>query len=116
MNTVRQQPASERPSRNAGRSNVRIFGTVKVMHQTSRGRIVDLSPSGMALDLETPMRVSPGQLVTVESDELGRLTGTVRWYANGRIGVEYKLTTNALAQISSYFRFFHQEVKPVIRT
>ncbi|MDX3925632.1 MAG: PilZ domain-containing protein [Shinella sp.] len=102
-------------ARGSDRSNVRIFGTAKVMHQTSRGRVVDLSETGMAIDLEKPMQVMQGQPVTFESEELGRLTGTVRWYANGRIGIQYKLTTNALAQISSYFRFFHQPVKPVMR-
>ena len=56
-----------------------------------------------------------GQLVTIESEELGRLSGTVRWFRSGRLGIEYKLSTNALAQINSYFRFFHEEVRPVLR-
>jgi hypothetical protein len=103
------------PVRATDRSNVRIFATVKVMNQSIRGRVVDLSPSGMALDLEKPVQATPGQMVTIESEELGRLTGTVRWFRNGRLGIEYKLSTNALAQITSYFRFFHQEVRPVLR-
>jgi hypothetical protein len=103
------------PVRATDRSNVRIFATVKVMNQSIRGRVVDLSPSGMALDLEKPVQAAPGQMVTIESEELGRLTGTVRWFRNGRLGIEYKLSTNALAQITSYFRFFHQEVRPVLR-
>lgn len=109
------QNLKDMPVRAVNRSKVRIFATVTVMHQTSRARVVDLSPSGLAVDLEKPIRVMPGQLMTVENDELGRLSGTVRWFNNGRIGMEYKLSTNALAQISSYFRFFHEEVKPVMR-
>ncbi|MCJ8053060.1 PilZ domain-containing protein [Shinella curvata] len=103
------------PVRGNDRSRVRIFAEVRVMHQTSRARVVDLSPTGMAFDLEKPLQAMPGQLVTVESEELGRLSGTVRWYSNGRLGIQYKLSTNALAQITSYFRFFHEEVKPVLR-
>ncbi|SOC35019.1 PilZ domain-containing protein [Rhizobium subbaraonis] len=103
------------PVRASDRSKVRIFATVKVMHETSRARVVDLSASGMALDMEKPIKILPGQIVTIESEELGRLTATVRWYNNGRVGLQYKLNTNSLAQISSYFRFFHEEVKPVMR-
>jgi len=103
------------PVRGNDRSRVRIFAEVRVMHQTSRARVVDLSPTGMAFDLEKPIQAMPGQMVTIESEELGRLSGTVRWYSNGRLGIQYKLSTNALAQITSYFRFFHEEVKPVLR-
>lgn len=103
------------PVRGNDRSRVRIFANVQVMHQFSRARVVDLSPTGMAFDLEKPLQAMPGQMVTIESEELGRLSGTVRWYSNGRLGIQYKLSTNALAQITSYFRFFHEEVKPVLR-
>lgn len=110
MSTIKDMPV-----RVTDRSNVRIFATVHVMHQSVRGRVVDLSPSGMALDLEKSIQAIPGQLVTIESEELGRLSGNIRWFRNGRLGIEYKLSTNALAQITSYFRFFHEEVRPVLR-
>ncbi|WLR93409.1 PilZ domain-containing protein [Shinella zoogloeoides] len=110
MTTIKDMPV-----RATDRSNVRIFADVRVMHQTCRGRVVDLSPTGMALDLEKPIQAMPGQLVTIESEELGRLSGTIRWFSNGRLGIQYKLSTNALAQINSYFRFFHEEVRPVLR-
>lgn len=102
------------PTRASERSKVRIFANVRVMHQVSRGRVLDLSPTGMALHLETPIQAIPGQLVTVESEELGRLNGTIRWLDKGRIGLQYKLSTNALAQITSYFRFFHKEERPTL--
>ncbi|MBL0371328.1 PilZ domain-containing protein [Rhizobium sp. KVB221] len=110
LHTVKQVPF-----RTDERSKVRIFGVVKVMNETSRARVVDISASGMALDLETPIKVTPSQIITFESEELGRLSGVVRWCRDSRIGIEYKLTTTALAQISAYFRFFHEEVKPVLR-
>ncbi|EYR83445.1 pilus assembly protein PilZ [Shinella sp. SUS2] len=110
MTTIKDMPV-----RANSRSKVRIFATVRVMHQSTRARVIDLSPTGMAFDVEKPIQAMAGQLVTVESEELGRLSGTVRWYTNGRLGIEYKLSTNALAQITSYFRFFHEEVQPVLR-
>ena len=110
MTTIKDMPV-----RANSRSKVRIFATVRVMHQSTRARVIDLSPTGMAFDVEKPNQAMAGQLVTVESEELGRLSGTVRWYTNGRLGIEYKLSTNALAQITSYFRFFHEEVQPVLR-
>ena len=110
MTTIKDMPV-----RATDRSRVRIFATVRVMHQTVRGRVVDLSPSGIALDLEAAIHATPGQIVTIESEELGRLSGTIRWHGNGRLGIQYKLSTNALAQITSYFRFFHEEVRPVLR-
>ncbi|CAK7254873.1 PilZ domain-containing protein [Shinella yambaruensis] len=110
MTTIKDMPV-----RASDRSKVRIFATVRVMHQTTRARVIDLSPTGMAFDVEKPIQAMAGQLVTVESEELGRLSGTVCWYSNGRLGIQYKLSTNALAQITSYFRFFHEEVRPVLR-
>ena len=103
------------PVRTNDRSKVRIFATVRIMHQSTRARVVDLSPTGMAFEVEKPIQATNGQMVTVESEELGRLSGTVRWYSNGRLGIQYKLSTTARAQITSYFRFFHEEVRPVLR-
>lgn len=104
-----------RKERASGRSRVRIYGTVRVMQQTSRARVVDLSPQGMALDVDRPLSVIPGQQVEVLTEELGPIDGIVCWYANGRLGLRYKMTSRAAAQVSSYFRFFHQAVMPVLR-
>jgi hypothetical protein len=104
-----------RKDRNASRSKVRIYGTVNVMQQSTRGRIVDLSPQGMALDLERALQMKPGQQIEVLTDELGPIDGIVCWYHNGRVGLRYKMTTRAGAQVASYFRFFHKEVVPVLR-
>ena len=94
------------------RSQVRIFGTVKAMHESIRGRVADISASGMAIDLERPIKIMANQIISFECKELGQLTGSVRWCNGSRVGIQYKLTAPALAQISSYFRFFHTEFKP----
>ncbi|MCF3642278.1 PilZ domain-containing protein [Rhizobium sp. TRM95111] len=104
-----------RKERAVSRSRVRIHGTLKLMQQSSSGRIVNLSRDGMAIDLERPIRVMPGQQVEITTEELGQIDGVVRWCANGRIGIQYRMSSRAVAQIASYFRFFHREVVPVLR-
>lgn len=104
-----------RKERGTSRSPVRIHGTVKIMQQTSPMRIVNLSQQGMALDIERPIQVLPGQQIEVLTEELGPIDGIVCWYSNGRLGLRYKMTTRAAAQVSSYFRFYHKTVTPVLR-
>ena len=104
-----------RKDRAAARSRVRIYGTVKIMQQSSRARIVDLSQHGMALDLERSIRMMPGQQVEVMTEELGPIDGVVCWYANGRLGLRYRMSSRAAAQVAAYFRFFHKAVTPVLR-
>jgi hypothetical protein len=101
-------------TRSAERSRTRIFGTIRYFNQATQGRVVDLSETGMALELHGPFHAANGSRVRIESEELGILEGTVKWCRGGRVGVQFNLNSNALAQVSSYFRFFHQDVKPVL--
>lgn len=103
-------------ARQESRSKCRIFGTVKYLNQTAPGRVIDLSPSGIALQLHEAMQIRTGMSVTVQSPELGHLNGTVRWLdKTGRVGIQLQHTTASLAQVSSYFRFFHEEIRPVLQ-
>lgn len=99
-------------TRGAVRTRTRICGTVRYYNQAARGRVIDLSASGMALELDSPFNTGSGSRVRFESDELGILEGTVQWSRGGRLGIKLNLNSNALAQVSSYFRFFHTDVKP----
>jgi hypothetical protein len=101
-------------TRSAARRKTRIFGTVKYYSQAAKGRVVDLSATGLALDIGGPFNAATGSPVRVESDELGILEGTIKWYHHGRLGIEFRPNSNASAQVSSYFRFFHQDIKPVL--
>lgn len=98
-------------TRTAERKKTRITGTVKYFNQTVEGRVTDLSPKGMALDLGGRVfHAADGSPVKVESEELGILEGTVKWRRSGRLGVQFNVNSNANAQVSSYFRFFHKDV------
>jgi hypothetical protein len=101
--------------RSAARRNCRLFGDVRYLGKNTNGRIVDLSATGVSLDLGGPFYGATGSKVHVECDDLGSLEGIVRWFRNGRIGVEFSRTSNASAQIASYFRFFHKETQPVLK-
>jgi hypothetical protein len=101
-------------TRTAPRSKTRIFATVHYFSQSTRGRVVDLSATGMALELDGPFAAAKGSRVKVQSEDLGFIEGVVQWQHMNRLGLQLKLSTNTLAQLSSYFRFFHEEVKPTL--
>ncbi|HEX2146898.1 MAG TPA: PilZ domain-containing protein [Pseudorhizobium sp.] len=101
-------------NRSADRTRTRIYGTVRYFNQTARGRVVDLSATGIALELQEPLAAATGSRVKIESEELGFIEGTIRWCRGSRIGIQLTLNTNALAQVSSYFRFFHKDPGPVL--
>ena len=101
-------------NRSAERVRTRIYGTVTHLNQSATGKVVDLSATGIALELAGPFSAAQGSKVKIESEELGFIEGTVKWCRGGRVGIQLDLNSNALAQLSSYFRFFHQDVKPVL--
>ena len=79
------------------------------------GRVVDISTNGIALDLQAPLYAAAGSKVRVECDDIGLLDGFVRWAHNSRIGIEFDRSSNASAKVASYFRFFHKDIKPVLK-
>lgn len=101
--------------RTTARRRCRIFGKVRYLNHETTSRVVDLSTSGIALDLAGPFYGAAGSKVRVDCDDLGSLEGTVRWLRDGRIGIEFHRNSNASAQVASYFRFFHKEVNPVLK-
>ncbi|KEQ04083.1 MULTISPECIES: PilZ domain-containing protein [Pseudorhizobium] len=100
--------------RSAPRRKTRVAGTVKYFGQTAEGRVVDLSAVGLALDLAGPFHAANGSPVKIESEELGVLEGVVKWCHAGRLGIEFRPNSNAAAQVSAYFRFFHRDIKPIL--
>ncbi|MCJ8520728.1 hypothetical protein ABID21_003948 [Pseudorhizobium tarimense] len=100
--------------RAAPRRKTRVAGKVSYYGQAVEGRIVDLSTTGLALDLVGPFRAAVGSPVKIESEDLGVLDGTVKWSHGGRLGIGLRPNSNAAAQVAAYFRFFHRDVKPVL--
>ncbi|MEI2299823.1 PilZ domain-containing protein [Ensifer sp. MJa1] len=92
--------------RAAPRTQTKITGTVSCKTGTSNGVVKDLSNEGICFQLFFDIGAKTGQEVTIRSEELGFLTGMVRWYRGDRIGIKLKLSSNTAAQISSYYKFF----------
>ncbi len=99
-------------SRAEKRSSCVMMATITYLGQTARGKIVNLSLAGMAVELSQPLSARTGDKVTVASGDLGHIECIVRWIEGPRLGLEFLLNTNASAQVRSYFRFFHQEATP----
>ena len=102
-------------TRKEKRSAVRLFGTLKYMNKALHCRVVDLSEDGICLRLSEPQQLVQGIPVELRSEELGHLTGTVAWFRVDTVGLRLKHTTSTFAQVKSYFRFFHEDITPVIK-
>ncbi|WP_313615424.1 PilZ domain-containing protein [Agrobacterium sp.] len=101
-------------TRSAKREQTRIYATVHYFSQSVPGRVIDLSATGIAIELQGSFKADKGSRVKIQSEDLGFIEGVVQWHHMNRLGVQLKMSTNTLAQVSSYFRFFHQEVKPTL--
>lgn len=101
--------------RGSPRRPCRVFGRVRYLNKDTPARVVNLSATGIAVELSGPFHGAAGSKVVVECDDLGKLEGTVRWARDGRIGVEFAKNSNASAQVTSFFRFHYKDVQPVLR-
>jgi hypothetical protein len=102
-------------ARRSPRNRTRLMGRVRYFARAVAGRVVDISTSGIALDLQSPIHAATGSKVRVECDDIGILDGVVRWIHSGRIGIEFDPSSNAAAQVASYVRFFHKDIQPVLK-
>lgn len=76
--------------------------------------MVDVSDTGIAIDLATPITAAAGSKVSVQNDDFGHLDAIVKWVRGGRYGLEFNRDSNSVAKMAAYFRNFHQDYKPVI--
>lgn len=99
-------PYKESVGRTVPRTETKITGNVSCKTGSSNGIVKDLSEEGICFQLLFDIGARTGQEVTIRSEELGLLTGIVRWNRGDRIGIKLKLSSNTAAQIASYFKFF----------
>ncbi len=98
-----------KPSRKSDRSRVRMRATVSYNGIESRGSVIDLSPEGLKIYVSNDLRAVPGRQISVQTEEIGLLTGIVRWARHPTIGVELALSTNTRAKIESFYKAFASE-------
>lgn len=107
--------ALELDVRKAPRSRCRIPSRVKHLNQEADARIVNVSRTGLAIELYNKLHAAAGSTVVIENDEIGLLEGVVRWNRDGRLGIVIKQNSNSMAKIDAYFRHFHKEIRPVLQ-
>lgn len=100
--------------RKAQRSRCRLDGKIRHLNQEVDGRILNVSRTGIAMELKGRLHASTGSNVLIQTDDIGLIEGTVRWSRNGFLGIQIKQNSNTLAQMSAYFRNYHKEVRPVL--
>lgn len=100
--------------RKSPRSRVRMDSKVWHLQQEAPGRVINISRTGLALELGSKLHAAAGSSVVIENDDIGLLEGVVRWNYGGRLGIMFKPNSNSLAKVAAYFRNFHQEVRPVL--
>ena len=88
------------------RAQTKITGNVSCKTGSSNGIVKDLSDEGICFQLFFDIGARIGHEVTIRSEELGLLTGIVRWNRGDRLGIKLKLSSNTAAQIASYYKFF----------
>jgi hypothetical protein len=101
-------------ARKAERKNCRLFGKIRYLNKEVEARILNLSATGVGLEIRAPLDAGIGSRVRIVADDLGTLHGMVRWSYRGRLGIVFDPNSNSRAQVASYFRFFHKDVKPVL--
>ncbi|KQW27443.1 pilus assembly protein PilZ [Rhizobium sp. Root274] len=100
--------------RKAPRSRVRMDSKVRHLQQEADGRVINISRTGLALELASKLHAAAGSSVVIQNEDIGLLEGVVRWNYGGRLGVMFKPNSNSIAKVAAYFRNFHQEVRPVL--
>lgn len=95
-----------RYERNQDRTRTRIRATIGCVSGETRGSVMDLSDQGMKLYMSNDLRAQPGFRVTITTDEMGLLTGTVRWVKFPYLGVELNLSSNTRAKVESFYKYF----------
>ncbi len=100
--------------RKAVRSRCRMDSKIRYFQQVSSGRVINISRTGLALELASTITAAAGSQVVIENEDIGHLEGVVRWNYGGRIGIMFRPNSNSIAKVAAYFRNFHQEVRPVL--
>jgi hypothetical protein len=100
--------ARQRKQRNALRRRSALPVIVKYFGMQTIGRLHDISTAGAAVDLQGPFVADEGSAIRIECTELF-LEGRVRWLQNGRVGIEFDPSTNAVAKVNAYFKFYHKD-------
>lgn len=91
------------------RDRTRIRAKIECMGQKTDGMVLDLSEHGICLYLSIDIPIGFGDKITVLTEEMGMLVGTVRWIRRPRVGAELVLSSNNRAKVESFYKLFRKE-------
>ena len=99
--------------RRAERIRCNIPGRLLYMNEATPIRVIDLSKSGLCLQMWDWVKATPGSSVDISTNEFGIMRATVRWYRAGKMGLQIEVSSNTAAQIASYFKYHHRAATAV---
>jgi len=70
--------------------------------------VIDISNTGMGVDMNDPQDMKLGDRVEIHSEKLGFLNGQIRWVRGHRLGIQFDMSSNNAAKIQAFFKFFHR--------
>ncbi len=95
---------SDRPRRLDPRDATELRATITCMGRTTHATIIDISMGGMCIYLNSHIPISPEEEITIKTQEMGYLTGTVRWFRRPRLGVQLEMSSNTAAKVESFYK------------
>jgi len=93
------------------RDKTRMRAEIDCKGKGTKGSVLDLSKLGAGLYLSHDIPVNFGDEIHFRTEEMGHLTGTVRWARRPRVGVALLSSSNTEAKIESYYKML-REAKP----
>lgn len=58
----------------------------------------------MCIYLNSHIPIFPGEEIIIKTEEMGFLTGTVRWFRRPRLGTELHMSSNTAAKVESFYK------------
>lgn len=86
------------------RDKTRMRAKIDCKGNETPGSVLDLSKLGAGLYLSKDIPIGPGDKVSFSTEEMGHLSGTVRWAQCPRVGVELLESSNTEAKVESYYK------------
>ncbi|SOE08430.1 PilZ domain-containing protein [Hoeflea halophila] len=95
---------SDRPTRMDPRDATELRAVITCMGRKTHATIIDISMGGMCIYLNSHIPISPEEEIEIKTEEMGYLTGTVRWFRRPRLGVQLDMSSNTAAKVQSYYK------------
>src|SRR5262245_32431808 len=88
--------------RRAPRHSCRVAAQVRIRGKNYPGFIVDVSETGVRVVGDQLNSISTGERVELFSEDLGWMTGGVRWRGPGAIGLKLEESSNTRAKFEAF--------------